>query len=155
VLTDEKGQRSMKILFVDDNWNLLERVIPILTGAGLDVWGLAPNISFKPFRSRLCTMNGSQEGDNGTVYGGEEKIPVERMIKLAREADVIFLDHNMFPITGEDWLAWCREKGILFERKRVIGISSDHQGYLDERFFAGNLYDPDDVKRFLDTNKGD
>jgi hypothetical protein len=56
-------------------------------------------------------------------------------------AGIIFLDHNM-PVKGDVLLKSFQDKGLITDKTRVIGTSSDFQQYLKERVTAGEASDP-------------
>ena len=124
----------MKILVVDDNadfidnmWEGLQtsglRVAYIIPGLNkMQVWGSSEFVSFKE--------------DNNTLH-------------IVKEADVIFLDHNMPNMKGDELVDFWKNHGVEIAGKRIVGISSDAQPYLKEQVNPRMLYFPESVKRFL------
>ncbi|MCX6743686.1 MAG: hypothetical protein NT116_05660 [Candidatus Parcubacteria bacterium] len=123
-----KENKSLKILVVDDVQLYVESVICQLQESGLNASGIVP--------SSWCIML-----PNG------DPLTEEDVLALVRDADVIFLDHSMPKMNGEEILAYWKEKGVDFSNKRVVGSSSGSQPYLKEQF--KNLESVDCVKRFL------
>ena len=120
----------MKILIVDDNASFVEFATENLRIAGLDVDGILALQNMRTIDDRPL----SEEAE----------------LALVRNADVIFLDHNMPRMTGDVRLAYWKRKGIDFAGKRVVSVSSDRQTYLNEWFDPMNLHNPNRVKEFLD-----
>lgn len=111
----------MKILIVDDNYYFVKETTEKLRDSGLDV---------------------------DKFVGGNEWD--ELSIELVRNADVIFLDHNMPGKNGKEYLEYWTNQGIDMTNKRVVGISCDSQPYLREKLDPpSTLYYPDRVKKFL------
>lgn len=126
----------MKVLIIDDEWNLfVVRVVEALTAAKIDVTG--------------C-METSETTGRIINASGEQRCVSLDVLALAREADVIFLDHNMCCMNGEELLRSWEIDGVDLAGKRIIGISSDSQPYLEERLGDPSmLFDAEWVKNFL------
>ena len=122
----------MKILIVDDVYNFVKDATQRLCQEGLDVSGMVAGYKMK-------TLEGKVIAD-------------EDVLRLVNDAEVVFLDHNMPRMNGEELLAHWKEQGVDMANKRVVGISSDHQKYLKESFGAYKLSDAFAVKRFLNIS---
>jgi CheY-like chemotaxis protein len=88
----------MKILIVNDSLALVMGMVECLQQDGLDISGLIP--------------------DEGRVYGSRKDPRT-----CIEEADVIFLDHHMPVMNGDEWLKHWKSQ-VDFSGKEVVGISN-------------------------------
>ena len=84
-----------------------------------------------------------------TGWRNSKKLTDEEVLELVREADIIFLDHNMPIWSGEELLIRWRS-AMDFDKKRVVGISCDHQPYVEEQF--DGLGYTDGIKSFFNMS---
>ena len=113
----------MKILVIDD------------AGGGMFAGSAAKNMrdlgldakAMMPFRQEMIELL------DETGWRNSKPLTDEEVLDLVREADIIFLDHNMPCWTGEELLILWRNT-IDFSNKRVVGISGSRQPYVKEQF---------------------
>ena len=124
----------MRILIVDDERDFVERVVTVLNEGGLHTVGLTQ-----------CYDTGRYKGVDSSGRG----LVGEDVLNLLLQTDVLFLDHRMSEMNGDEFLDYLRSRGVNLERIRVIGISSGDQPYLSEQEEPARLYSPEAVKALL------
>jgi len=116
----------MNILVIDDITMVVMDVCEDLVKAGLRATGL------------VVGKEGSRVFDPETGFGHNAGfVEGSTILKVVEEADVIFLDHEMPSISGEEMLRWWKESGIDLSDKTIIGTSSLPQPYLDHKVVGG------------------
>jgi CheY-like chemotaxis protein len=124
----------MRVLIVDDERMRADGYVFFATFAaqglralGVDATAIVPLHRGYRFAGHTHLML----DDVGELIDTSEDGP---LLRLVREADVIFLDHKMPKMYGDEMLRYWLENDINLDDKWVIGCSGSRQEYLHSRW---------------------
>lgn len=117
----------MRVLIIDDDRRYCTSAAKILREYGIKADAILARGVDREDVLRLYLMD--DDGQKPVPYPG-----IEPALEAVRAADVIFIDHTMPDMNGDEMLDWFRLQGINFDNTRLVSCSGGDQDYLKEQF---------------------